>query len=75
MHRPVGSSLVASLEPLVHHPNAASLTLLYMYYFGSYSSKLAELVPFTYSEGLLVIQIDYLILLLPFLDFTKIPSC
>ena len=44
VRRTVGPSLAASLEPLVHHPNAASLSLFYRYYFGRYSSELAELV-------------------------------
>ena len=30
-------SLVASLEPLAHHRNVASLSLFYSYYFGNYS--------------------------------------
>ena len=51
VHRTVGPSLVASLEPLVHHLNAASLSLFCRYYFGRYSSELAELVPLTYSHG------------------------
>ena len=32
--RIVASSLVASLEPLAHRQNVASLTLFYRYYFG-----------------------------------------
>ena len=51
VHRTVGPSLAASLEPLVHHPNAASLSLFYRYYFGRYSSELTELGPLTYSHG------------------------
>ena len=47
----VGPSLAASLEPLAHHRNVASLSLLYRYYFGRCSSELAQLVPLSYSRG------------------------
>ena len=43
--RTVGPSLAASLEPLAHHRNVASLSLFYRYYFSRCSSELAELVP------------------------------
>ena len=46
----VGPSLVASLEPLAHSRNVASLRLFYRYYFGRCSSELAQLVPFPYSR-------------------------
>ena len=77
-HRTVGHSAVvpslsASLESLVHHPNAASLSLIYRYYFGRYSSELAELVPLTLMEGLLVIQTGGMIFLLSFLDSILLP--
>ena len=49
--RTVGPSIAASVEPLFHHPNAASLSLFYRYYFGRNSSELAELVPLPYSHG------------------------
>ena len=49
--RAVGPSLTASLEPLAHHQNVASLSLFYKYYFGRYSSELAQLVPLPYSLG------------------------
>ena len=39
--RTVGPSLAASLEPLAHRRNVASLSLLYRYYFGRCSSELA----------------------------------
>ena len=45
------SSLAASLEPLAHRRNAASLSLFYKYYFGRCSSELAQLVPFLFSRG------------------------
>ena len=43
--RTVCPSLAASLEPLAHCQNVASLSLFYRYYFGSCSSELAQLVP------------------------------
>ena len=48
--RTVGPSLAASLEPLAHRRNLASLSLFYRYYFGRCSSELAELVPLPYSR-------------------------
>ena len=60
--RTVGPSLAASLEPLAHRRNVASLSLFYRYYFGRCSSELAQLVPVPYSQGrLLVILIDCII--------------
>ena len=47
----IGSSLAASLEPLAHRQNVASLSLFYRYYFGRCSSELPELVPLPYSRG------------------------
>ena len=49
--RIVGPSLAASLEPLVHRRNVASLSLFYRYYFGRCSSELAQLVPLPFSRG------------------------
>ena len=49
--RTVGPSLAASLEPLPHCRNVASLSLFYRYYFGRCSSELAQLVPLPYSRG------------------------
>ena len=46
--RTVGPSLAASLEPLAHRRNVASLSLFYRYCFGRCSS---ELVPLPYSRG------------------------
>ena len=43
--RTVGPSLAASLEPLAHRQNVASLSLFYRYYFGRCSSELVQLVP------------------------------
>ena len=45
----VGRSLAASLEPLAHRRNVASL--FYRYYFGRCSSELAQLVPLPFSRG------------------------
>ena len=49
--RTVGPSLAASLEPLAHRRNVASLILFYRYYFGRCSSELAQLVPLPFSRG------------------------
>ena len=49
--RIVGPSLVASLQPLAHCRNVASLSLFYRYYSGRCSSELAQLVPRPFSRG------------------------
>ena len=49
--RTVGPSLAASLEPLAHRRNVASLSLFYRYYFGRCFSELAQLVPLPCSQG------------------------
>ena len=49
--RTVGPSLAASLEPLAHRQNVASLTFFYRYYFGRCSSELAQLFPLPFSRG------------------------
>ena len=49
--RSVGLSLAASLEPFSHCQNVASLSLFYNYYFGRYSSELAQLVLLPDSRG------------------------
>ena len=70
--RIVGPLLAASVEPLAHHRNVASLYLFYRYYFGRCSSELAQLVPLPFLQGgLLVILIDCIIFLSPFLDVTR----
>ena len=48
--RTVGPSLAASLEPLVHRRNVASLSLFCEYCFSRYSSELAQLVPLLFSR-------------------------
>ena len=49
--RTVDPSLAASLKPLAHRGNVASLSLFYRYYFGRCSCELAQLVPLPYSRG------------------------
>ena len=49
--RTVGPSLVASLKPLAHHRNVASLSLFCRYYFGRCSSEVAQLVSLPFSRG------------------------
>ena len=49
--RTVAPSLTASLEPLAHCRNVASLSLFYRHYFGRCSSELAQLVPLPFSRG------------------------
>ena len=69
--RTVGPSLAASLEPLAHRRNVASLSLFYRYCFDRCSSELAQLFRFLIlEEGLLVILIYCMIFLSPFLDAT-----
>ena len=48
--RTVGPLLIVSLEPLAHRRNVASLSLFCRYYFGRFSSELAQLVPLPYSR-------------------------
>ena len=47
--RTVGPSLAASLEPLAHRQDVASLSLFYRCYFGRCSTELAQLVPLPFS--------------------------
>ena len=49
--RTVDPSLAASLEPLAHRRNVASLSLFYRHYFDRCSSELVQLVFFRYSRG------------------------
>ena len=69
--RTVGPLFAASLEPLAHRRNVSGLSLFYRYYFGRCSSELAELVPLILKGGLLVILIDCMLFLSPFLDITR----
>ena len=41
----VGSGLSSDLQALSHRRDVASLSLFYKYYYGKYSSELADLVP------------------------------
>ena len=63
----------ASLEPMTHRRNVASLCLFYWYYFGRSSSETVELVPRPYSRegGLLLILIDCMIFQSSFQDVTR----
>ena len=49
--RIVGPSLDASLEPLAHRWNMATLSLFYRCFFGRCSSELTQLVPLPFSPG------------------------
>ena len=49
--RNAGPSLAASLEPLAHCQNVASLNLFCRYYFGRCSSGLTQLVLLPYARG------------------------
>ena len=69
--RIVGPLLAASLEPLAHRRNVASLSLFYRYYFGRCSSELAQLVPLPFSRGRSTRYSDCMIFLSPFLDVTR----
>ena len=60
IYRTVGPSLAASLEPLAHHRNVASLSLFYRHYFGRFSSELAQLVPLPFSRGRCTLYSDRL---------------
>ena len=71
--RTVGCSLAASLEPLTHRRNVASLSLFYRYYFGRCSSELAQLVPLPLSRARSNRYSDWLHdFLSPFLDVSRI---
>ena len=68
--RAIVSSFAACLEPLAHRRNRASLSLLYRYYFGRCSWKLAQLVPLFFFQGRFSRYFDRL------LDFyVTIPRC
>ena len=49
--RTVGRSLAASVEPLVHRRNVASLSLFCRYYFGRCSPELSQLGSLPYFGG------------------------
>ena len=71
--RTVGPSLAASLEPFDHRRNVASLSLFYRYNFRNVHLNWLNCFHFLDLEGgLLVILIDCMIFLSPFLDVTRI---
>ena len=51
MCRIVSPSLAASLEPLAHRINVASLSLFYRYCFGRCSSEMAQMVQLPFRRG------------------------
>ena len=72
--RTVGPLLAATLKPLIYCQNVARLYLFYRYYFGRYV-HLNQLNWFCFlfvEGGLLVILIDCMIFLLPFLDVIRL---
>ena len=70
--RTVGSSLATSVEPLAHCRNVASLSLFYSYYFDSDLLNWLNWFHLLFLEGgKLVILIDCMIFLSPFLDVER----
>ena len=64
----------ASLEPLAHCRNVASLSLFYRYYFGRCFSELAQLVPLPSFQGRSThYSDDCMIFCSPFLDVARMP--
>ena len=72
-HRTVSSSLAASFEPLAHRRNVASLSLLYRgITLVDVQLNLLKWFHFLILEGsLLVVLIDCIVFLSPFLDITR----
>ena len=66
--RIVGLSYTASLQPLAHHRNVASVSLFYGHYFGRWLNWFHFLI---LEERLLVILIDCIIFLSSFPDVTR----
>ena len=70
--RIVGPSLAASLEPLAHHRNVASLVFSIGITLVDIHLNWLKLFHFLFLEvGLLIILIDWMIFLCPFLDVTR----
>ena len=67
--RTIDPSLPAPLEPLAHCWNVASLSLSHRYYFCRCLSELAQMVPPQMVP--LIILMDCMIFLSPFLDVTR----
>ena len=68
--RTVGPSLAACLEPLAHLRNVATLSLFYRYY-DVHLNWLNWFHFLILKEGLLIVQIDCMIFLSPFLDVRR----
>ena len=67
--------LLLLLNPQAHSRNVARLNLFYSYYFGRCSSELSKLVPFHFiKDDLLLILIDRMIFLSPFLDVASMST-
>ena len=66
------AGVAASLEPLTHCQNVASVSFFYRYYLGRCSSELVQPVPLPYSQGRSTHYSDTLHdFLSPFLDVTR----
>ena len=71
--RTVGPSLAASLESLAHCQNVVSLSLFYRYYLVDVLQNWLTWFHFLFlGGGLLVILIDCMIFMSPFLDVTRV---
>ena len=70
--RTVGPSLAASLEPLTHCRNVGGLNLFCRYYFGRCSNQLNWFHFLILEESLIIILIDCMIFLSPFLDAIRV---
>ena len=68
--RTVGPSFAASLEPLTHRRNVASLSHFYRYYSGRCSSELAQLVLLFNLVG-----VSLIVLIVCMFFFIAIPGC
>ena len=66
--RAVGPSLAASLEPLAHRQNVASVSPLYRHYSGKCSSEPAEVVSLARPLIILMVCMTFLS---PFLDVMR----
>ena len=71
--RTVGPSLSASLEPLAHCWNVASLSLFYRWLVDIHLNWLNLFLFLILKVGLLVILIDCMIFLSPFLEVRRLP--
>ena len=70
--RTVGPSLASSLEPLAHHRNVASSSLFYRYCSVNVLENWLNWFHFLFLKGgLIIILIDCMIFLSPFLNVTR----